>query len=151
MTSGIYLAFDFGTQRIGVAVGDAITRSARELNAVPQDWKKIEGILADWRPSDCVVGLPLGADGEEQAITALARGFAENLKKHFAGPVHLCDERYSSKSALGELREARADGTMTRRIKKGDKDSTSARLILEQWLAENRESRIGNRESEKTT
>ena len=136
MTSGIYLAFDFGTQRIGVAVGDAITRSARGLSAVPQNWKQIEGMLAEWKPAACVVGLPLGEGGEEEAITALARGFADTLKKHFAGPVHLCDERYSSKSAMGELRAARADGTMKRRIKKGDKDSAAARLILEQWLAE---------------
>ena len=136
MTAGVYLAFDFGTKRIGVAIGDAVTRAARGLGAVPQDWRQIGALLADWSPAACIVGLPLGESGEEQPITRQARQFAQQLQQHFKGPVHLCDERYSSRSARDDLRGARASGAMKRRVREGDKDSAAARIILEQWLAE---------------
>ena len=143
--TGVYLAFDYGTRRIGVAIGDAVTRAARPLGAVAAstgpgagdpDWKAIDGLLAEWKPRACVVGLPLGQNDEEQAITQRARAFAAALAQRFAGPVHLCDERYSSRSALGDLREARASGALKRRVRSGDKDSAAARVILEQWLGE---------------
>ena len=134
--TGVFLAFDYGTKRIGVAIGDAVTRGARGLGAVPHDWKQIGKMLAEWSPAACVVGLPLGENGEEQAITRAARKFAGELQQHFKGPVHLCDERYSSRSARDDLRGARAAGHLKRRVRQGDKDSAAARIILEQWLAE---------------
>lgn len=137
--TGVYLAFDYGTKRIGVAIGDAITRAARGLGAigpVEQNWKEIDRLLAEWKPAACVVGLPLERDDKEQPITKKARAFADALRKHFAGPVHLCDERYSSRAGLDELRSARASGTMKRRVRPGDKDSAAAKVILEQWMAE---------------
>jgi putative Holliday junction resolvase len=134
--TGVYLAFDYGTKRIGVAIGDAVTRSARPLGAVAEDWKVIDGVLAEWKPRACVVGLPLGREDEEQPITQRARAFAGELQKHFAGPVHLCDERYSSRSGLDDLRQARASGALKRRVRPGDKDGAAARVILEQWLGE---------------
>lgn len=137
MTAGVYLAFDYGRKRIGVAIGDAVTGSARGLGTVSEDWGEIAKLLQDWQPAACVVGLPLGLDGEDQPITGQARAFAQTLGERFKGPVHLADERFSSRSALGELKQARADGQMTRRIRKGDKDSAAARVILEQWLGEN--------------
>jgi putative Holliday junction resolvase len=136
VTAGVYLAFDYGTKRIGVAIGDAVTRAARGLGAVPQDWKQIGRLLADWSPAACIVGLPLGEDGGEQAITRQAREFARELQQRYPGPVHLCDERYSSRSARDDLRGARAAGLLKRRVRQGDKDSAAARIILEQWLAE---------------
>jgi len=51
--------------------------------------------------------------------------------------VHLADERYSSRAADDALRSARSSGQMARRVKKGDRDGQAARIILEQWLAEN--------------
>lgn len=134
--TGVYLAFDYGTKRIGVAIGDAVTRAARPLAAIPEDWQAIERLLTEWRPQACVVGLPLGRDNEEQAITQRARAFAGALQERFRGPVHLCDERYSSRAALDDLRNARASGAMKRRVRTGDKDSAAARVILEQWLGE---------------
>lgn len=134
--AGVYLAFDYGTKRIGVAIGDAVTRAARGIGVVGEDWPAIEKLLKEWSPSACVVGLPLDADDNEQPITRRARAFAGELAKHFAGPVHLTDERYSSRAGLADLREARASGTIARRLKKGDKDAAAARIILEQWLAE---------------
>lgn len=136
----IYLGFDYGSKRIGLAVGDALTRSARPLpplaNGREPDWEALRKALAEWRPVACVVGLPLDREGQVQPITRAARGFADQLRIRFGITVHLCDERLSSLAADDELRSARADGRKVRRVRKGERDGVAARLILEQWLAE---------------
>ena len=137
---GVFLAFDFGTRRIGVAVGDSLTGRARPLPAIAHhahpDWKAIHDLLRDWRPNGCIVGLPLDLDGHDQAITGQARQFAADLRHRFGVPVHLTDERLTSRAADGLLRDARADGSHPRRLRKGERDGMAARLILEQWLAQ---------------
>jgi len=139
LPGSIYLGFDYGTQRIGVAVGDALTGSARPLppasNGRQPDWNALAKALQEWRPAGCVVGLPLDLDGQDQAITAQARAFAEQLRSRYGVPVYLCDERLSSRAADDELRHARADGRKNQRVRSGDRDGVAARLILEQWLA----------------
>jgi putative Holliday junction resolvase len=132
----VYLGFDFGRKRIGVAIGDSVTRAARPLRAVANDPGAVQRLLQEWNPAACIVGLPLSDDSGEQAITAEARAFADGLRRTFKGDVHLCDERYSSRAAAGDLRDARASGTMARRVRKGDEDSAAAKLILEQWMRE---------------
>ncbi|HUS24962.1 MAG TPA: Holliday junction resolvase RuvX [Candidatus Binatia bacterium] len=132
----VLVAFDFGKKRIGVSVGDTLTRSARALPALANDWTAVERAVREWGPDAFVVGLPLGRDGDEQPITREARAFAQRLHESFARPVHLVDERYTSLAAASQLREARNSGAMTRRVRKGDEDSAAAQLILEQWLRE---------------
>jgi putative Holliday junction resolvase len=136
----LYLGFDYGAKRIGLAVGDALTGSARPLPAVGNgrqpDWNALAKALQEWRPAGCVVGLPVDLDGNDQSVTAHARAFAEQLRTRFGVPVFLCDERLSSRAADEELRGARSDGRLNRRVRKGDRDGVAARLILEQWLAE---------------
>lgn len=135
-----YLAFDFGLRRIGAAVGDTITGNARPLPTVhcPNgvDWRAIGKLVADWRPAALVVGLPLMDDGSDQAMTTQARRFAAELGSRCAMPVHLADERFSSRAADDALRDARSSGRMTRRVKKGDRDGEAARVILEQWMTD---------------
>lgn len=131
------LAFDHGEKRIGVAVGDSLTGSARPLPTLaPGDWPAITRLLAEWQPQVLVVGLPLDEDGGEQPATTAARRFARALAGQTGLPVQTCDERYSSRAADDWLRHARASGRMTRRVRKGDRDAQSARVILEQWFRE---------------
>jgi len=137
---GVYLGFDFGEKRIGAAIGDSLTRQARPLPAINNsrqpDWDKLKKLLQDWHPLGCVVGLPVDLDGKDQAVTALARAFALQLRTRYGVPVYLVDERLTSRSADAELRSARADGRLNRRVKSGDRDGVAARLILEQWLGD---------------
>jgi putative Holliday junction resolvase len=136
--SQVYLGFDYGLKRIGVAIGDSLTLSARPLPGLAgPDWTAIQKLVADWRPSALVVGLPLDEDGSEQEITGAARRFAAQLQQRLKLPVHQADERYSSRAADAALRDARASGRMSRRVRKGDRDAQAARIILEQWLREN--------------
>ncbi|WP_299696373.1 Holliday junction resolvase RuvX [Hydrocarboniphaga sp.] len=135
-----YLAFDYGLRRIGAAVGDDITGSARPLptvaNAAQPDWAAIDKLIREWQPAALIVGLPLDEDGGEQAITEPARKFSRQLQARSGLVVHLADERYSSRAADDALRDARSSGAMSRRVKKGDRDGQAARIILEQWMAE---------------
>lgn len=138
--TAVYLAFDYGVRRIGVAVGDNLTASARPLatlnHAQQPDWQALGKLVKDWHPAALIVGLPLAEDGSEQTLSLLARSFSAALQSRFQLPVYLADERFSSRSADDTLRERRSSGQMNRRVRKGDRDGQAARLILEQWLAE---------------
>ncbi len=132
----VYLGFDHGAKRIGVALGDDLTGAARPLPALADgDWVAVARLLETWRPAALIVGLPLTDDGSEQPASVAARRFAMQLTQRFGLPVHAVDERYSSRAADDALRAARASGCMRRRVRKGDRDAQAARLILEQWLA----------------
>jgi putative Holliday junction resolvase len=132
------LAFDFGTRKIGVAVGQALTHSATPLTALharggQPDWQGIEKVVQEWRPDALVVGLPANMDGSPHHMTHAARNFARQLEKRFSLPVHLVDERLSSNEARRRHAQQRADGSR-RRGRRGDLDTLAAAIILETWF-----------------
>jgi putative holliday junction resolvase len=135
MPEGIYLGFDFGIKRIGVAVGQRLTGNASPLptlsakQGIPE-WQLVERIIKDWQPSGLVVGLPKRIDDKEQYTTSASRGFARQLRKRFNLPVHLEDERLSTKEARAHL----FDHGGYRQLQKSNIDSIAACIILEQWL-----------------
>jgi putative Holliday junction resolvase len=135
-STGTVLAFDFGTRRIGVAVGDFETRLAHPLAAISAvenraRFAAIERLMGEWRPARLVVGLPAHADGTEHAIGRLARRFAQRLQGRFGVPVALVDERLTSSEAEAMLRAAGVRGA---RFKAGV-DSLAAQRILESYFA----------------
>jgi putative holliday junction resolvase len=132
--AGTLLAFDVGTRRIGVSVGELGTATAHGIATVDvhrngPDWRRVEALVEEWRPEGFVVGLPLAADGSETAISRLARRFAADLERRFARPVHWADERLSSDAAAAMLR-----GSGRRRRAAGQRDRVAAQLILETYL-----------------
>lgn len=135
MSCGIYLGFDFGYKRIGVAVGQQLTRSASPLTTLDAklgvpDWAIVTKLINQWRPTALIVGLPTCIDGKEQYTTQAARDFAHQLHTRFEKPVHLVDERLSTKEARSHLF---ANGGF-KKIKQTEVDSIAACIILEQWL-----------------
>ncbi|OGV49837.1 MAG: Holliday junction DNA helicase RuvA [Legionellales bacterium RIFCSPHIGHO2_12_FULL_42_9] len=135
MPAGVYLGFDFGYKRIGVAVGQAVTCSAKPLKIIAAkegvpEWRSVDELIAQWRPNALIVGLPTCIDGKEQYTTTAARNFAQQLGERFALPVHLVDERLTTVEARAELF---AQGGY-RKIKNSPIDSIAACIILEQWL-----------------
>lgn len=98
------LAFDYGTNKIGVAIGNTLTRHARPLTILvsatrQQRFQAIEQLLAEWAPDIVVVGLPLTLDNQEQYASLQARRFANQLHGRFGVKVELVDERGSSLEA----------------------------------------------------
>jgi putative Holliday junction resolvase len=139
--TGTVLAFDFGTKRIGVAVGDFETRMAHPLASVAQAENRarfaaIGRLIAEWRPALFVVGLPAHADGAEHPVGRLARRFAQRLQGRFGIPAELVDERLTSYEAEGMLRASGARGA---RLKAG-LDAVAAQRILETYFENIRES-----------
>ncbi|AIK16595.1 Holliday junction resolvase RuvX [Glaesserella parasuis] len=129
------LAFDFGTNSIGCAVGQSITGTAQGLSAFKaQDgipnWEQIGKVIAQWQPDLLVVGLPLNMDGTEQPLTQRAKKFANRLNGRFNLPVELQDERLTTVEAKSEIF---ARGGF-KALKKGKVDAISACLILESWF-----------------
>jgi len=129
------LAFDFGTRRIGVAVGETHTCLAHALATIPathdeESMRSIAALVEEWRPALLVVGLPLHADGVAHSMTERARRFARALEGRFRIPVELCDERFTTQAASSVLREAGARGHR----RKLARDRVAAQLILQDYL-----------------
>jgi putative holliday junction resolvase len=120
-----FLAFDFGTVRVGVATGNTLTRLAQPLRtiAVAGDarFDAIARLIDEWKPDALVVGVPFHPDGAAHDNTERARRFGRQLHGRFHLPVHEVDERYSTTEA--QSRGAR------------DLDAASAAIILDQFFA----------------
>jgi putative Holliday junction resolvase len=120
-----FLAFDFGTKRTGVAVGNRLLRTA-----TPQATIRAEAAQArldaaaervrQWQPDALVVGVPFHPDGASHDNTARARRFGRQLAARVKLPVYEVDERYSTTEAL-------SGGA-------SDADAAAACIILEQFL-----------------
>ncbi len=132
-----YLAFDFGTRRFGVAVGNTLLQSARELPPVKAqdgipDWTHISSYIEEWQPRGCVVGLPLNMDGTESEMSQRAKKFGKRLKGRFNLPVAMMDERLTSFEAKQHVRASQGYTDFgTHSV-----DGAAACLILESWFAQ---------------
>lgn len=132
MNPRTFLGFDFGSKRIGVAVGQELTRTARALvtlnnrNGAP-DWEAISQLIEQWQPAALVVGLPLNLDGTDHEVTRLASRFGNRLRGRYNLPVYTMDERLSSAEAEAQLAEQG-------RYDMADVDKVAAQIILQGWL-----------------
>ncbi len=128
----VLLGFDYGTHKIGVAVGQALTGTATPLETLglvnrKPDWQRIQCLLDEWRPQALVVGHPFEMTDREANNAAGAKKFARQLHGRFHLPVHMADERLTSREAWSALgSEAGKDPSKV--------DSYAAKLILETWL-----------------
>jgi putative holliday junction resolvase len=115
------LAFDFGEKRIGVAVGNTITKTAEPLKIIQEKnqdekFKAIGALIQEWQPELLIVGLPTHPDGAEHEMTLKAKRFGNQLHGRFQKEVVWVDERYTSVSVQ--------DGN----------DALAAQLILQRYL-----------------
>jgi len=119
-----FLAFDFGTRRVGVASGNTLLKSASPLRTINAEgdarFDAIAKLIAEWQPDALVVGVPYHPDGAPHDNTRRAQRFARQLHGRFRLPVHEVDERYTTTEAL-------AAGA-------ADVDAASAAVILDQFL-----------------
>jgi putative Holliday junction resolvase len=123
------MAFDYGTRRVGVAVGNSVTQVGQALKtiaALNTDvlFQNIELLVKEWQPDQLVVGRPVHPDGTEHEMTAKASRFGNQLHGRLKLPVNWVDERYTS--AILENDPKMRDNL----------DAQSAALILEQYFME---------------
>ena len=121
-----FLSFDFGTRRVGVAVGNTLLKQAQPLKTVAAEgdarFAALAALIEEWQPDALVVGVPFHPDGAEHENTLRARRFARQLHGRFRLVVHEVDERYTTTEALA--------------LGAADADSAAAALILDQFLRE---------------
>lgn len=132
---GTVLAFDFGEKRIGVAMGETITKIAHPLETIDAEqnevkFAKIKTLSIAWQPVLMVVGLPTHMDGTPHAMTHLAKKFAQRLEGRFKIPVTMMDERLTSDEAEMMLKE---QGVHSKN-QKISIDQVAAQLILQSYF-----------------
>lgn len=134
------LGFDFGTRRVGVALGNGLTRIAHPLAviraggpaAAPAFWQALSTLLGHWQPAVLVVGVARHPDGAAHAMTARCERFARQLEGRFGLPVVRVDERYSSAVLVGRRRRGAAGSAARDPVD----DDAAAAVILQQWFDE---------------
>lgn len=124
-----------GSKRIGVAVSDPLGITAQGLPTIQRqnkrlDFEKLEAVIREYEVREIVVGLPLRMSGLEGVQAEKMQAFAEELRKRFAVPVHLWDERLTSAQANRVLRETEMS------IKRRGEvvDQMAAVLILQSFM-----------------
>jgi putative holliday junction resolvase len=129
------MAFDFGTRRIGVAVGQELLGTGQPVALIPArdgipDWQQVESLLQEWHPDLVVVGLPLNMDDTENDMCARARKFGKRLHGRYHVPVEMVDERLTSFEAKGDVMAAGG----SRDFGRHGVDDRAAVLILETFF-----------------
>lgn len=130
------LCFDFGTRRIGVAVGRRIHQTASELKPLPAkdgvpNWDEIGMLVNEWQPDAFVVGLPLNMDGSENEMSRRATKFGKRLQGRYNKPYFMMDERLSSFEAKGHVLHQGG----SRDFGQNSVDGLAACLVLKSWFA----------------
>lgn len=133
------MAFDYGTQKIGVAFGQSLTGTAQPIavlkaNSGIPDWDAVAQLILKWQPEVFVVGLPYNMDGTESELMPRAIKFGNRLNGRFNLPCYGIDERLSTREAREHM-DAQGNKSTNAR-KRAAIDDVAARIILENWFAE---------------
>ena len=126
------ISFDFGTKKIGVAVGQTETKTSSPLQIVfsknnTVNWDEIASIVNEWKPNLILVGKPLNMDGSDSDMMEKVDIFYKKLKKISKIPCEYVDERLTSFEARESLTE----------IKKDLIDAHAAKILIDQWFNNN--------------
>lgn len=136
MTEGRLLGVDVGTKRIGLAVSDLGQTVATPLDTLTRrvgkrfPMKSLKDHVDRLEPVGIVVGLPLTAEGDDDAWTAEVRATAALIAAKSGLPVELWDERMTTArvhAAIGEMRG-------TTRGRKDEVDRLAATVLLQAYL-----------------
>jgi putative Holliday junction resolvase len=140
MSARTLLGFDYGKRRIGIAVGQEITRSAQGLATIEYkenepDWSAIDRIVKEWRPALFIVGMPQHPDKRPHEMQPLIQSFADKLAHRYQLPVAWMDEQLSSHEAAQQI--SHSARPKQRKQDKAEIDKLAAELILQSWLNSN--------------
>lgn len=137
VTTQTIMAFDFGTQKMGIAVGQSLIQNSNPLALFPMkdgipNWEDLLNIVKQWQPNLFLVGLPLNMDDSESDLSRRARKFARRLRHQTNIDTWMVDERLTTRDARQDLANLHAQG----QAKRIQADSLAAGLLLESWYRE---------------
>jgi putative Holliday junction resolvase len=132
---GRILGIDYGRKRIGLALTDPLQIFASPLKTIKNSEfdKFLDEFVKTEQIDEFVVGYPVTLNNIPSDSVKYVNPFLKRLGKKFPGiPVHLIDERFTSKIALRTL----IDGGVkkTDRQDKSLIDKISAAIILQSFL-----------------
>ena len=133
-----YLAVDYGTKRIGLAICDELEISAGPLAQLRgsgardllADAFAVTRLADEYGVDQYVVGMPYNMDGSRGPQAQLCQKFAEVLGQVAGKKVHLFDERLTSEEAEAKLL---ASG-LTKKKRQARTDMLAAAIILQSFL-----------------
>jgi putative Holliday junction resolvase len=131
-----YLGLDVGAKRIGVAVSDELGLTAQPVLTLTRkrnprdDLRSLARLCRKYGCAGIVVGNPLHLSGEVSAQAAKIQSFATELAELAGLPLHLWDERLTSRAAHEILYAA----GKSRQEHKPLVDQVAATLILQSFL-----------------
>ncbi len=126
------LAIDFGLKKVGLAIGNTLTKTSMPISTIFYKSKQelfnlLEKHVIEWKPELIIIGNPLNMDQTESEMSKLAEKFSTQFSKKFNLAVELVDERLSS----FEAKEFTKDDNL---------DAMAAKLILDSWMNNNEHS-----------
>lgn len=132
------MGFDFGTNNIGIAVGNCTLGTTTALTILKAkhgqpNWDEVNKLLNEWQPVRLIVGYPLQLDNTATHATQPALKFSRRLAHFSQLKVELFDEKLSTYTA--------------RRLNhvNGQKlDDYAASVMLQSWINNyNNDNRVG--------
>ena len=123
------VAFDYGTKKIGVAVGQTETYTSSPLQIIYNDhektnWNEIRMLIDEWKPDLILIGKPINMDGTESEIMKKVDNFFKKLQKISNNKCEYIDERlttFEAKEILGESKVAEVD-------------AHAAKILIDNWF-----------------
>lgn len=139
-TAPRYLALDLGTKRIGIAVSDELGLTAQPVLTLEtrrnsrENLRSIARLARRFSVAGIVIGNPLHLSGTESPRAAKTQALAAELGALTGLPIHLWDERLTTREAHRILYQA----GHAREQHKPLVDQVAATLILQSFLDEKR-------------
>ena len=123
------VAFDYGTKKIGVAVGQTETYTSSPLQIIYNDhektnWNEIRMLIDEWKPDLILIGKPINMDGTESEIMKKVDNFFKKLQKISNTKCEYIDERlttFEAKEILGESKITEVD-------------AHAAKILIDNWF-----------------
>lgn len=131
-----YLGIDYGTKRIGLAIGDDVAKLASPITTLaakgqfPDHAQTVWTAAGEYSIDAFVIGLPLNMDNTEGKQAKLTRQFGSKLSSLSGKPIHYFDERLSTI----EARELLQPAGLTRKKRKAVQDAVAAAVLLQEFL-----------------
>lgn len=136
-----FLGLDLGTRTLGIAISDKTNTIATPLETIRFSEGKYEELMNPLKKmilekniTDLVLGLPKNMDNSCGFAADRSLNFQKLLEEYLQVPVHLVDERLSTKEAENLL----IASDMKRIKRKKVIDNVAAAIILETYLKERR-------------
>lgn len=134
------LSFDFGTKKIGIAVGQTITKSSSPLTVLfnkenKVNWEEVGAIIDEWKPELLLIGKPLNMDGTDSDIMKVVDNFSKKLAKLSGIECEYVDERLTSFEARQNFKELMIENN--KNIKKEIIDANAAKILIDNWFNQN--------------